>query len=64
MGTRALVETAGADEDVVPPVLGVPPSSDEEEELLADIAGAQPFQAVDVIDGRDPDGALRADPRL
>ena len=51
MGASALVETVVADEDVAPPVMGVPPSSDEEEELLADIAGAQPFAGVDVIDG-------------
>ncbi|CAE7032299.1 Gcsh [Symbiodinium sp. KB8] len=47
-GTSALVETAVADED---PVMGVPPSSDEEEELLADVVGAQHFPGVDVVDG-------------
>ena len=51
MGASALVETDVADEDVAPPVMGVPPSSDEEEELLADIAGAQPFPGVAVVDG-------------
>ena len=51
MGASALVETIVADEDVSPPVLGVPPSSDEEEELLADTAGARPFAGVDVVDG-------------
>ena len=51
MGTPAFVETAVADEDVAPPVMGVPSSSDEEEELLADVVGAQQFPGVDVIDG-------------
>ena len=50
-GASAVVETAVADEDVAPPVMGVPPSSDEEEELLADIVGAQPFPGADVVDG-------------
>ncbi|CAE7320265.1 unnamed protein product [Symbiodinium sp. KB8] len=46
-GAAAMVESAGADDDVAPPFMGVPPSSDEEEELLADIVGAQPFPGAD-----------------
>ena len=51
VGAAALVEPAAGDEDLAPPVMGVPPSSDEEEELLADIAGAHPFPDADVVDG-------------
>ena len=40
VGAAALVEPAVGDEDVAPPVMGVPSSSDEDEELLADDAGA------------------------
>ena len=51
LGAAALVEPVVADEDLAPPVMGVPPSSDEEEELLADIVGAHQLPGVDVIDG-------------
>ena len=50
-GATAMVENAGADDDVAPPFMGVPPSSDEEEELLADIVRAQPFPGADFVDG-------------
>ena len=41
-GEPALVEPTAAEEDISPPVMGVPSSSEDEEELLADHAGA-PF---------------------
>ncbi|OLQ00255.1 hypothetical protein AK812_SmicGene17093 [Symbiodinium microadriaticum] len=40
LGEPALVETAPVDDDIAPPVLGVPSSSEDEEELIADPAGA------------------------
>ena len=49
-GEPALVESTAGDDDIAPPVMGVPPSSGDEEELLADRAGA-PLLGVDVVDG-------------
>ena len=49
-GEPALVESTAGDDDIAPPVLGVPPSSGDEEELLADRAGA-PLLGVDLVDG-------------
>ena len=40
LGEPALVEPATGDEDIAPPVMGVPSSSEDEEELIADPAGA------------------------
>ena len=39
-GEPALVESTPGDDDIAPPVLGVPSSSEDEEELIADPAGA------------------------
>ena len=39
-GEPALVEPTTGEEDIAPPVLGVPLSSEDEEELLADYSGA------------------------
>ena len=39
-GEPALVELTTGEEDIAPPVMGVPSSSEDEEELLADSAGA------------------------
>ena len=54
LGEPALVESTPGDEDIAPPVMGVPSSSEDEEELLADPAGAPwvgaPQAAVDVAD--------------
>ena len=49
-GSPAEAVTEGED-DIAPPVLGVPPSSGDEEELLADRAGAPLFPDIDVADG-------------
>ena len=40
LGEPALVEPATGDEDIAPPVMGVPSSSEDEEELIADPVGA------------------------
>ncbi|CAE7450545.1 PUB3, partial [Symbiodinium sp. KB8] len=53
-GEPALVESTPGEDDIAPPVMGVPSSSEDEEELLADPAGA-PFvgallAAVDTAD--------------
>ena len=39
-GEPALVESTAGEDDIAPPVLGVPSSSEDEEELIADPAGA------------------------
>ena len=49
-GEPALVEPTLGDEDLAPPVMGIPSSSGDEEELLADSAGA-PLLGVDLVDG-------------
>ena len=49
-GEPALVESTAGDDDIAPPVMGVPPSSGDEEELLADRAGA-PLLGADLVDG-------------
>ena len=54
LGEPALVEPTTGEEDIAPPVMGVPSSSEDEEELLADPAGAPlvgaPPVVVDVAD--------------
>ena len=49
-GEPVSVESTAGDEDIAPPVMGVPPSSGDEDELLADHAGA-PLLGVDLVDG-------------
>ena len=53
-GGPALVELTAGEEDIAPPFLGVPSSSEDEEELLADPVGAPlvgaPPAAVAVVD--------------
>ena len=53
-GEPAVFELTPGDEDIAPPVLGVPSSSEDEEELLADPAGAPlggaPPAVVDTAD--------------
>ena len=48
-GEPALVESVAGEDDIAPPVLGVPSSSEDEEELIADPVGAPMVGAPHVV---------------
>ena len=63
MGAPALVESTVGEDDIAPPVLGVPSSSEDEEELIADPAGA-PLVGAPPAAGETADVGVQTSPNV
>ena len=62
-GEPALVELTPGDDDIAPPVLGVPSSSEDEEELIADPVGA-PMVGAPPAAGETADVGVQTSPNV